>query len=85
MLEVDPPKKLVMTFHARWSPEIEAEGPVTHTWAIQPDDDGTCKLTVTTSGLAAGSRRATEFGDGMAYIVSGLKSFVETGEPLVAA
>jgi uncharacterized protein YndB with AHSA1/START domain len=85
VLEIDPPRRVVMTFHARWDPEVEAEGPVRHTWAIEPDDDGTCRLTVTTSGIVPGSRRATEFGDGMAWIVSGLKSFVETGEPMVAA
>lgn len=36
------------------------------------------------SGIVPGSRRAAEFGSGMAWIVSGLKSFVETGEPMVA-
>ena len=29
-----------MTFHARWDPEIEAEGPVTMAWEIEPPDDG---------------------------------------------
>jgi hypothetical protein len=35
--------------------------------------------------LVPGSKRATEFGDGIAWIVSGLKSLLETGEPLATA
>jgi hypothetical protein len=37
---------------------------------------------VTSLGLVPGSKRATEFDDGMAWIVSGLKSLAETGEPI---
>jgi hypothetical protein len=74
-----------MTFHARWSPEIEAEGPVTMTWEIEPADGGASKLTVTTSGMKAGGQVEAEFSGGIVFIVSGLKSYVETGEPMVAA
>jgi hypothetical protein len=35
--------------------------------------------------LVPGSRTAEEFADGIAYIVSGLKTFAETGAPLVPA
>jgi hypothetical protein len=38
-----------------------------------------------TSALVPGSRTDAEFRDGIAYIVSGLKTLVETGSPLVAA
>ena len=81
----DPPKRLEMTFHARWDSEIEAEGPVRQVWQIEPERDGTSKLTVTTIGLREGTRMAAEFGGGMVYIVSGLKSFVETGQPMGTA
>ena len=84
VLEVDPPRRLEMTFHARWDPEMEAAGPVRQVWEIEGGDDGTSKLVVTTIGLVAGSRMAEEFGGGMIYIVSGLKTWVETGESLVA-
>ena len=84
VLEIDPPRRLDMTFHARWDPEMDAQGPVRQVWEIAAGDDGTSKLTVTTIGLTAGSRMADEFGGGMIYIVSGLKTWVETGEPLVA-
>jgi hypothetical protein len=71
-----------MTFHAHWDPEIEAEGPVTMTWELEPQGAAT-KLTVTTAGMRAGSRLAEEFSGGIVHIVSGLKTFVETGAPMV--
>jgi hypothetical protein len=71
-----------MTFLARWDPE--AEGPIRHIWQLEPADDAT-KLTVTTKGLKTGSRNAESFGEGIIYIVSGLKTFVEGGRAAVAA
>jgi hypothetical protein len=55
---------------------------VTMLWDIEAQDDGGSKLTVTTSGLVAGSKIAEEFSGGIVYIVSGLKTYVETGAPL---
>ena len=40
VLEIDPGRRVVMSFHPRWSPEIEAEGPVRMTWAIEPGEGG---------------------------------------------
>jgi uncharacterized protein YndB with AHSA1/START domain len=86
VLEIDPPRRLTMTFHARWSPQIEAEGPVRMTWEIEPDErSGACRLTVVTSGMQAGSQTEAEFGGGIVYIVSGLKTYLETGTPMAAA
>jgi DNA-binding transcriptional ArsR family regulator/uncharacterized protein YndB with AHSA1/START domain len=85
VLEIEPGKRLDMSFHARWDPEIEAEGPVRMIWEIEHDQDGVCKLSVTLLDVAAGSKTETDFMGGLAYIVSGLKSVVETGQPLVAA
>jgi uncharacterized protein YndB with AHSA1/START domain/DNA-binding transcriptional ArsR family regulator len=84
VLEVDPPNRVTMSFHARWDPEIEAEGPVEMAWVLEAQGDAT-KLTVTTSGLVEGSRTATDFSGGIVYIVSGLKTLVETGRPMAAA
>jgi uncharacterized protein YndB with AHSA1/START domain len=84
VLAIDPGHQVTMTFHPRWSPEIDAEAPVRMTWSVEATDDGGSRLTVTTA-LIPGSRTAEEFADGIAYIVSGLKTFVETGAPLVPA
>ena len=81
VLLADPPRRLKMTFHARWDPEVEAEGPVEMDWVLDASGEAT-KLTVTTSGLKAGSKTAEEFAGGMVYIVSGLKTVLETGRPL---
>ena len=84
VLDIEPGRRVAMTFHPRWSPEIAAEGPVTMTWEIDGAGDGTSKLTVTTSGIVAGGQIAREFIGGTIYIVSGLKTYLETGEPMVA-
>ena len=84
VLEIEPPNRVRMSFHARWDPDIEAEGPVEMTWAVEGQGDAT-KLTVTTSGLIEGSRTAAEFSGGVVYIVSALKTLVETGLPMAAA
>jgi uncharacterized protein YndB with AHSA1/START domain/DNA-binding transcriptional ArsR family regulator len=76
VLAVDPPRRLEMTFHPRWDPEFEAEGAVRQVWQIDADHNAS-KLTVTRVGLKAGSKQADEFGNGVVYIVSGLKSLVE--------
>jgi len=76
VLSLDPPTRLEMTFHPRWDPDFEAEGAVRQVWQIEADDAAS-KLTVTTIGLKAGTKQAEEFGNGMIYIVSGLKSHVE--------
>jgi hypothetical protein len=72
-----------MTFHPRWSPEIEAEGPVRMSWEIEPAGDGVSKLTVVTSGMTEGGVVQSDFVGGILHIVSGLKTFVETGGPLM--
>ena len=81
VLEIEPGRRVVMAFHPRWDPEAEAEGPIRMTWEVEATDDGGSKLTVT-SALKPGSKAAEGFTSGIVYIVSGLKTFVETGEPL---
>ena len=84
VIEFDPPTRLETTFLARWDPEAEAEGPVRHVWELAAED-GATKLTVTTKGLKRGSKTAEGFGNGMIFIVSGLKTFVEGGRTAVPA
>jgi DNA-binding transcriptional ArsR family regulator/uncharacterized protein YndB with AHSA1/START domain len=91
VIDIDPGRFVTLTFHARWSPEIEAEGPVRMTWQVEPAGPDVSKLTVTTSGLREGGAAARDFAGGIVYIVSGLKTLVETGqsmaesEPVAAA
>jgi uncharacterized protein YndB with AHSA1/START domain/DNA-binding transcriptional ArsR family regulator len=84
VLICEPPRRLEMTFLARWDPEVEAEGPIRHLWELELED-GATKLTVTSKGLKKGSKRAESFGSGIIWIVSGLKSYVEGGRVAVPA
>ena len=79
VLEVDPPRRLIMTFNAVWDDEIKAEPPVTMTWEITPMGDSS-RLSVTTAGLVPGSATDIAFRGGISVIVSGLKTLLETGE-----
>src|SRR4026209_2806417 len=79
-----PASRLETTFRARWSPEAEAEGELRHIWRLE-DADGATKLTVTTAGLKKGAEDAAGFGEGMIFIVSGLKTFLEAGRAAVPA
>ena len=81
VLEIETGRRVVMSFHPRWDPEIDSEGAVRMTWEIEPSEDGGSKLTVT-SALKRDSKAAEQFAGGIVFIVSGLKTFVETGEPL---
>jgi uncharacterized protein YndB with AHSA1/START domain len=81
VVEVEPGRRIVMSFHPRWDPEIDAEGPIRMTWLVEPAEEGGSKLTVT-SALRPNSKSAESFAGGIVYIVSGLKTLIETGEPL---
>ena len=78
-LEVDPPRRLVQTMRALWGPEVIAEGTSRVTWEIEPVGDS-CRLTVTHDQLREGANDQL-FG-GWPMILSGLKTWLETGELL---
>jgi DNA-binding transcriptional ArsR family regulator/uncharacterized protein YndB with AHSA1/START domain len=83
VLESEPPRRLAMSFQARWSPELVEEGPVRMTWLIEPAGEGVSKLSVVQEGM--GPRTRVEFEGGVPFIVAGLKSMLETGESLPMA
>lgn len=84
VISIEAPTRLEMTFLARWDPEAEAAGPIRHIWELAAEN-GATKLTVTTRGMKRGSQQAEDFGGGIVYIVSGLKTFVEGGRTAVPA
>jgi uncharacterized protein YndB with AHSA1/START domain len=79
VLEVDPPRRLVQTMVALWSDEVRSEGPSRVTWDIEPVGDS-CRLTVTHDELREGAN--DEIYGGWPMILSGLKTWLETGELL---
>ena len=78
-LEVDPPRRLVQSMVALWSDEVRSEGTSRVTWEIEPVGDS-CRLTVTHDQLREGAN--DELYGGWPMILSGLKTWLETGELL---
>ena len=78
-LVVDPPKRLVQTMHVLWSDDAEREGTSRVTWEIEPVGDS-CRLTVTHDQLRDDA--PPELYGGWPMILSGLKTWLETGETL---
>ena len=79
ILEVDPPRRLVQTMVALWSDEVKSEGASRITWEIEPIGDS-CRLTVTHDQLREGAN--DQLYGGWPMILSGLKTWLETGELL---
>src|SRR3954465_6095061 len=78
-LEVDPPRRLVQSFNALWSDDVKAEDTSRVTWEIEQVEDS-CRLTVTHDQLREGANN--QLYGGWPMILSGLKTYLETGEEL---
>jgi uncharacterized protein YndB with AHSA1/START domain/biotin operon repressor len=78
-LVVEPPRRLVQTMHARWGDEADRAGTSRVTWEIEPVGDS-CRLTVVHDELAEDA--PAELYGGWPMILSGLKTWLETGETL---
>ena len=79
-LEVDPPRRLVQSATFLWSDDVKAEGTSRITWDIEPVGDDSCRLTVTHDRMREGANG--ELYGGWPMILSGLKTWLETGEVL---
>jgi uncharacterized protein YndB with AHSA1/START domain len=78
-LEVDPPRRLVQSFNALWSEDVQQAGTSRVTWEIEPVGTS-CRLRVTHDQLDAEANN--ELYGGWPMILSGLKTLLETGEDL---
>jgi uncharacterized protein YndB with AHSA1/START domain len=78
-LEVDPPRRLVQTMVALWGEDVKGEGTSRITWEIEPVGDS-CRLTLTHDQLREGANN--QLYGGWPMILSGLKTWLETGEVL---
>jgi DNA-binding transcriptional ArsR family regulator len=79
ILEMDPPRKLVHTMIALWGDDVKEEGYSRITWEIEQVADS-CRLTVTHDQLREGGN--DQLYGGWPMILSGLKTWIETGEVL---
>jgi uncharacterized protein YndB with AHSA1/START domain len=79
VLEIDPPNRLVLTMNALWSDEVKAEGTSRVTYEITAVGDS-CHLVLTHDQLREGCNK--EIFGGWPMILSGLKTWLESGELL---
>jgi uncharacterized protein YndB with AHSA1/START domain len=92
VIEADPPRKLVMTWRMLMDPQMAAEGFTRLTYEIEEGQAGVTKLTVVhdlegapkVAVLMAGEMEAGGAGGGWSWILSGLKTLLETGTSLEA-
>jgi uncharacterized protein YndB with AHSA1/START domain len=90
VVETDPPRRLVQTWRVLWDSDMTAEGFTRLTWEIEAGDAGIATLTVThelegapvTADQVASVARIHEGGGGWSWILSDLKTLLETGAPL---
>jgi uncharacterized protein YndB with AHSA1/START domain len=92
VIEADPPHRLVQTWHPMWSEESIAEKPTRLTYEIKQGSDGVCILTLThdvagapsVARMVPGGGDAAQGGGGWPWVLSDLKSLLETGKRMAA-
>jgi uncharacterized protein YndB with AHSA1/START domain len=90
VLEVEPPRKLVQTWRMLMDPELAAEGFTRLTYEIEEGTKGVTRLTVIhelegapkVAALVGGEKETEGAGGGWSWILSGLKTLLETDTPL---
>jgi uncharacterized protein YndB with AHSA1/START domain len=83
VFEYDPPRRLVHSWRSLYDPELAAEPASRVTWEIEPGDGGVCSLTVVHDQLGQSPKTAASVsGSGWMFVLSGLKTLLETGESL---
>ena len=89
MLEAEPPKRLVQTWHPMFDATAAAEPPTRLTWEIHEEQTGLTAVTVRhecpgapqTAALASAEAAGS---GGWSWVLSDLKTLLETGRPLTA-
>ena len=81
ILEVDKPRRLVLTWRNEHFPEMRAEGFTRLTYDLEPAGDAV-KLTLTHEIGVDNSKIIAALGNGWPAVLSSLKSLLETGESL---
>ncbi|MES2178840.1 MAG: SRPBCC family protein [Gemmatimonadota bacterium] len=92
VIEADPPRKLVVTWRMAMDPSMAAEGFTRLTYEIEEGRGGVSRLSVIhdltgTPGhaaMVAGDRQGPGAGGGWTWILSDLKSLLESGAPMAA-
>ena len=76
VVAIEAPHRLEMDFHPRWSPEMEAEGPVREVWVVAAAGDLT-KVSLEALDIDPASTTYAEFSEGLPFILSGMQRELE--------
>ncbi len=79
--EIEPERKLVHSFSAVYGPHVASEPASRVTWEIKQMGE-LCRLRLIHDEFAGENHTFHETAEGWPQILSGLKTLVETGEPL---
>jgi uncharacterized protein YndB with AHSA1/START domain len=90
VVEVDPPRRLVVTWRMVMDPQMAAEGFTRLTYEIEAGKGGVTRLTVIhdlegapkLAALVAGEMEPMGAGGGWSWVLSDLKTLLETGKRL---
>ena len=83
ILEIDPPRRMVIRWQNEWKPELKAEGPSRCTMELEAMGNAV-KLTITHEIDRPDSELITAVSGGWPKVLSNLKSLLEMGEVAVA-
>ncbi len=89
VIEADPPRRLTLSFRMLMDPALAAEGFTRLTYEIEELRAGVAKLTVThefenapkLAALLSGTWEGEGAGGGWSWVLSELKTLLETGKP----
>jgi uncharacterized protein YndB with AHSA1/START domain len=92
VIECDPPRKLVQTWHPLFDANTSAEPPTHLTFEITDHMNGQCTVTIThdvtgapcVARMVPGGGNPAQGGGGWPWILSDLKSLLETGSRMSA-
>ncbi|WP_127792230.1 SRPBCC domain-containing protein [Agromyces sp. LHK192] len=86
VVEFDPHRRLVHEWTSSYDPDLADEPASRVTWEIEPRDGGVCLVTLTHDRLEGSPRTAADVaGPGWSWVLSSMKSLIETGAALETA
>jgi uncharacterized protein YndB with AHSA1/START domain len=79
----EPPRRLVHGWRSLYDPDLAQEQESQVTWEIEPQDGGYCMVTATHDKLDGAPKTAEKIaGPGWMFVLSNLKTVLETGKLL---
>jgi uncharacterized protein YndB with AHSA1/START domain len=82
VLEIEPGRRLVLSWQNVFKPELQDEGPTRLTYELEPEGESV-KLTVIHESETPDSKLIGAVSQGWPHLLSSLKSLLETGASLV--